>query len=202
MRRAWDVVLAELRATLPHLPELRDFIGRPLPGPETYRAIEPAPMPVLARLPEARAATKTEYKPLINALIRHCERLHWIQSYNEGDGVDRKFLDNYAYLNVASEIGPFVWDGPRVMIGLWGGGITYDEHWHEPEEIYSVIGGGARFRSPGSPPRDVGPGDSVIHASNQIHATDMTPGPLLAVVAWRGDNLMKRADIGEDFGRG
>ena len=144
---------------------------------------------------------RPEFKPLINTLIRDGERLHWIRSYSEADGVDAHFLDNYAYLNLASEVGPFVWDGPRVMIGLWGGGITYDDHWHEPEEIYSVIGGGARFRSPDYAPRDVGPGDSVYHASNQVHATDMTPGPLLALVAWKGANQMRRADVAEDFGR-
>ena len=201
VRRAWETVLAELRATMPHLPELAAFIGRDLPGPETYRALEPVPMPVLARLPEARAASKPEFLPLIDALAKHGERLHWIRSYTAEDGVDEHFLNNYAYLNLASEIGPFVWDGPRVMIGIWGAGIVYDEHWHEPEEIYSVIGGGAVFRSPGLEPRAVGPGDSVIHASNQVHATDMRPGPLLAVAVWKGANLMKRADIAEDFGK-
>ena len=157
-------------------------------------------MPVLARLPETRRASLPAYLPLIDALIDHGERLHWIRSYTAEDGVDAHFLANYGYLNLASEIGPFVWDGPRVMIGLWGGGIVYDEHWHEPEEIYSVIGGGAVFRSPGLPPRRVGPGECVLHASNQVHATDMEPGPLLAIVAWKGSNLMKRADIAEDFG--
>lgn len=201
VRKAWETILAETRATLPHLPELAAFIGRDLPGPDTYRPLEPVPMPVLSRLPEARAMSRPEYHPLIDALAKHGPKLHWIRSYSADDGVDQYFLDNYAYLNLASEVGPFVWDGPRVMIGIWGPGLVYDEHWHEPEEIYSVIAGGAVFRSPGVAPRAVGPGDDVIHASNQVHATDMTPGPLLAVVAWKGANLMKRATISEDFGR-
>lgn len=202
VREAWEAVLATTRAAIPQLPELEAFIGRDLPGAEAYRAHEAIPMPVLGRLPEARAASRPEFLPLIDALIEHGEHLHWIRSYTAEDGVDDYFLDNYAYLNIASEIGPFVWNGPRMMIGLWGPGLIYDEHWHEPEELYATIAGGAVFRSPGRAPRRVGPGDCVHHASNQVHATDMVPGPFLAIVAWRGANLMRRASVGEGFGNG
>ena len=201
-REAWEAVLAATRSAVPHLPELQAFIGRDLPGPETYRAHEATPLPVLKRLPEARAASRPEFLPLIDALIEHGEHLHWIRSYTAGDGVDQYFLDNYGYLNIASEVGPFVWDGPRVMIGLWGPGLVYDEHWHEPEELYATIAGGAVFRSPGRAPRHVGPGDCVHHAPNQVHATHMVPGPFLALVAWAGANLMRRASVGAGFGKG
>ena len=81
-------------------------------------------------------------------------------------------------------------DDTRITIAFWGAGLIYPEHWHGPEELNAVVAGSARFRATGRAPRDVGVGDFVHHESNQLHATDMILGPLLAVIGWKGGELL------------
>ena len=82
-----------------------------------------------------------------------------------------------------------------MTIAFWGAGLKYPEHTHDPEELYAVIAGDVEFRATGRPPVQVGPGGFVHHAPRQAHATDMIPGPMLAVVGWKGENLMRFAKI-------
>jgi hypothetical protein len=188
-------LLAACAEALPHLPELAKITGAPLDTGAAYKHIDPVHQPVIDKFDLAKATTTDQFRPLVDLIAKLAPDLCWIRSYKPEDGADPHFLDNYGYINIISPSGPFIEHDRRFMIGFWGLDLTYPEHWHEPEEVYALIAGDAIFRSSGQPARRVGPGDCIVHASNQLHATDMTPGPMLALITWKGGPLMKRASI-------
>ncbi|MEX0302621.1 MAG: dimethylsulfonioproprionate lyase family protein, partial [Leisingera sp.] len=132
----------------------------------------------------------------VQALINAIPSLRWQQTYTEADGFSRDWLDNYGWVNLISPEGLYQSDEMRLSIGYWGAGQHYDEHSHAPEETYLILAGQARFNSEGRPARDAGPGGIIHHAPHQKHAIDMVPGPLLAAAFWRGEDLLKKSDLG------
>ncbi|WP_193747597.1 dimethylsulfonioproprionate lyase family protein [Leisingera sp. ANG-M7] len=161
--------------------------------------MKPQRLPVCERIEEI-ASTGGQFSeataPIVAALAAALPRLRWQQTYNEADGFSRDWLDNYGWVNLISPKGLYQSDEMRLSIGYWGTGQHYDEHSHAPEETYLVLAGQARFFSEGRPARDVGPGDTIHHAPHQKHAIDMVPGPLLAAAFWRGDDLLKKSELG------
>lgn len=188
---AYQNILNELNSVWrTDLAELCAFSPSPLPNVADYTRIDPRPMPMLRHIETCRDQTTPTLQPLVDAIIDGAPQLHWIRSYRPDDGVDADFLDRYAYLNLVSPAGPFFSQDSRITIAFWGAGLIYAEHWHEPEEMYAIVAGSARFRAKGRMPRDVTVGDTVHHATNQLHATDMIPGPMLAVIGWKGGPLL------------
>lgn len=135
-------------------------------------------------------------RPLVTQIAHLSDRLNWQQTYTQADGFSRDFLNNYAWLNVISPDGMFMSDTARVTIGYWGQGLQYPEHSHAPEEIYCILAGSATFHSEGQPARVAGAGEMIHHMPHQKHAIDMTPGPLLALIPWRGEGLNTKSDLG------
>jgi quercetin dioxygenase-like cupin family protein len=134
--------------------------------------------------------------PAVEALLRAIPNLRWQQTYTEADGFSRAWLDNYGWVYLISPDGRSQSSEMRLSIGYWGAGQHFDEHSHAPEETYLILAGQARFHSEGRPSRDAGPGDTIHHAPHQKHAIDMVPGPLLAAPFWRGEDLLKKSDLG------
>lgn len=132
----------------------------------------------------------------VAALVGAIPGLPWQQTYTEADGFSREWLDNYGWVNLISPEGLYQSSEMRLSIGYWGAGQHYNEHSHAPEETYLILAGKARFHSEGRPARDAGPGDTIHHAPHQKHAIDMVPGPLLAAAFWRGEDLLKKSDLG------
>jgi hypothetical protein len=161
---------------------------------------EPCLLPVCEKVASLQAARPRggRVPDVVNALIKAIPDLSWQQTYSEADGFSRDWLDNYGWVNLVSPEGLFLSDEMRVSIGYWGEGQQYDEHSHAPEETYLILAGGARFYSEGRAPRDAGAGETVHHAPYQKHAISMTPGPLLAAAFWRGEDLLKKSDLGRD----
>ena len=191
VEKAYQLVLKELKISWnADLLQLSNFCPSPLPAAETYKAIEPCNMPMLDHIGSARDKSSPAFQRLVDAIIDGAPLFHWIRSYKPDQGVDTDFIDRYAYINLVSPAGPFVSEDTRITIAFWGAGLIYPEHWHEPEEMYAVVAGAARFRAAGRAARDVSVGDFVHHNSSQLHATDMVPGPLLSVVAWKGGALL------------
>lgn len=172
-------------------PEAHDFLPEPLPGADAWHDETPVALPMLPELPALADLAAPATRAAVDALIAAAPHLAWRQSYSAREGFGRDYLDHYGWINLVSPEGPFLSDVSRVTIGYWGRGLRYPRHAHAPEEIYCVLAGEALFRSEGEAPRRVGPGGMVRHASMQPHAIDMEPGPLLALVPWRGDGLMR-----------
>lgn len=165
--------------------------------------IAPRRLPVCGKISALRQnetqngpAPSSSTQDAVEALIDAIPSLHWQQTYTEADGFSRAWLDNYGWVNLISPEGLYQSHEMRLSIGYWGAGQHYDEHSHAPEETYLILAGQARFHSEGRPARDAGPGDTIHHAPHQKHAIGMVPGPLLAAAFWRGEDLLKKSDLG------
>ena len=138
--------------------------------------------------------TSIATQSLFEAVLDASSHLHWKHSYTTDDaGIDQNHLDNYGWFNLIAPSGPFVSDTMRLSVGYWGKGLTYPNHWHEPEEIYLTIAGSALYISEGREPVNGGPGTTICHYSNQPHSADFADEPLLAAAFWRGRNLEKKS---------
>lgn len=176
-------------------PEAYAFLPEPWQRdePSAWQAAyqtEPAcPLSMLEELEACLRLASPATRPLVALLVAQRQKLRWQQSYSSVQGFDRHYLEHYGWINLISPDGPFVDQALRLTIGYWGAGLHYPQHQHAPEEIYCILAGQAVFHSSGQPPRLVGPGDWVHHQSLQPHGIHMTPGPLLALVPWRGTGL-------------
>ncbi|UWQ90324.1 AraC family ligand binding domain-containing protein [Rhodobacteraceae bacterium M382] len=177
-----------------HVGELDWFADRMQDLPRI--ATQPHALPVCRLLPASAGAASDQTRDTVAALISAAPGLCWQQSYSEADGFSRDWLDNYGWVNLVSPEGMFHSDTIRVSIGYWGAGQHYDEHSHAPEEFYLILAGRARFHSKGRGSVDAGPGDIIHHLPHQKHAIDMVPGPLLAAAFWRGQDLLRKSDLG------
>ena len=184
--RAWGGPLAPLA----------DFLGGPLPHADAFRDIAPVRLSVIDHLGDSRNWTTPAFSELVESVISGAEHYHWRTSYSTADrGIDQDFVARYGYFNLVSPDGPYLCRDYRLTVAFWGAGLKYPEHTHDPEELYAVIAGDVEFRAAGRSPMRVRPGGVVHHAPRQAHATDMIPGPMLAVVGWKGENLMRFAKI-------
>ncbi len=191
-REAHVMLLEAARACLASVfPEAHDFLPAGLPGADAFDDAPPMALPMLAELPEVLALASEATRPLVDCLLRAAPHLAWRQSYTEADGFSRAYLDHYGWINLVSPEGPFLSDSLRLTVGYWGRGLHYPRHAHAPEEIYCILAGEAVFHSDGHPPRRAGPGETILHLPNQPHAIVMEPGPLLALVPWKGEGLMR-----------
>lgn len=182
------------------LPAYWQAVGRgsaPLLQEGDYQDQPARALPMLDQLPACLALANEATRPLVKTLSALRDKLAWQQSYTREDGFDQRYLDHYGWINLLSPDGPIVSQELRLTIGYWGAGLSYPCHWHAPEEVYCILAGHAVFESDGHPPRHCGPGDWVHHRPNQPHAIDMSPGPLLALVPWRGANLTAKSGFNE-----
>lgn len=179
------------------LPEVRAFVGDSLSKDFELQVPVPKTLPIVAHVSSVVARPDDVTAPLVEAIIAARDVVEWQQSYSQADGFDEDYLARYGWFNLVSPDGPFVSDTLRVSVGYWGEGLYYKEHWHEPEEFYLVLSGAATFISEGRAPRACKAGETVFHESNQPHAIDMTPGPLLAMAFWRGNKLVAKPGLPE-----
>lgn len=174
---------------------LAAFLGGPLPDAESYSDCAPARMSVIDHLSESRDWTIPDLTEIVEAVIDGAEHFHWRTSYGLKDGINEDFLARYGYFNLVSPDGPYLCDDYRLTIAFWGAGLKYPAHTHDPEEMYALVAGDVLFHAEGRMPVRIGPGGVVHHEPRQRHATDMVPGPMLAVVGWKGENLMRFAKM-------
>lgn len=186
-------ILKETRAMMAHLPHLAEFAGLPaedLP----FLPPEPRPLAVSKTIPAIAAMSEGWIRPLAMAIADAVPLLRLEQSYLRNE-VGSEYLRHYGWFNLVSPDGPFVSKDTRISVGVWGQGLIYPEHWHEPEEIYAVIAGGAVLRVPGCPPVRLRPGHTAEVASNQPHEIDMTDSPMLAMAFWKGVHLTEKPKL-------
>lgn len=177
----FGTLLASCRAFYDASPELQEFAK----WPEDLQSgsVLPRPVPAISQI-KSWVATS----PIHMALQAVSDDAAWQQSYSESQ-VGRQFLDSYGFIELYGPYGHYVSSTSRAFIGYWGGGLHYDWHRHEAEEIYGIVSGQALFRAEGQPDTLLGPGATRRHSSLQSHAFSMTNGPLLAFVLWRGSGM-------------
>ena len=175
-------------------PDIFAFCGEALFEDHEEADHSPSILPAVEPLSQLGDRTAPATHSLYEAVKAAAPHLHWKQSYTIDDaGIDQNHLDNYGWFNLIAPSGPFVSDTMRLSVGYWGRGLTYPNHWHEPEEIYLTIAGSAIYVSDGREPVRGGPGATICHYANQPHSADFAEEPLLAAAFWRGSNLEKKS---------
>lgn len=185
---AYGAVWAEVHRLVPRIPALAALLPSLAMKPH-FNGVTLTPAAPGVDLAGCRELCLPEYLPLVEALVDARDQLDWKQTYSEADGVSAEFLRNYGYICLTGPGAPLEAADHRLFIAYWGPGLTYPDHNHLAEEVYAVLAGAALFRAEGRADVTVGPGDIIHHAPWQMHATDMIPGPLLALVGWRADDL-------------
>lgn len=184
-------LLAETRALAAGLDASAQAFAAPLlaiaPGVAPDISTPPQALPMVADLPACGALAGSSTQALTDAIVAAREALTWRRSYGAAAGLGEAFLAGYGWFNLVSPEGPYRAEGFRAAVGYWGPGLRYPAHAHEPEEIYVILAGGARFYAEGRAPRRVGPGDLVRHPAWLPHAMAMDARPLLALGLLRGD---------------
>lgn len=190
---ALNGLMTETRAYCAMRRDLAGFVGTafddlPLALPR------PRDLPVTERLDLLMMQAGPETAALTFAVLAAAPHLEWQQSYSEAE-VGADYLAHYGWFNLVAPDGPFRTDALRVSVGVWGQGLRYPRHWHQPEEIYAVLSGGARFDAEGRAPVEAGPGTHIHHPSNLPHAMEMHSAPLMAMAFWKGGGLTDKPGI-------
>ena len=181
IQQRFDRLLACCRDLYEATPDLRDFAS--WPGELQFAVSEAVIVPAIDLVKGWK-----NHHPVHLALQDVADIAAWQRSYTENQ-VGQQFLKSYGFIELFGPTGHYLTADVRAFIGYWGAGLAYDWHQHEAEEIYSVVSGGALFRSQGEADRYLGPGETRQHKSNQPHAITMTDEPLLAFAMWRGPGM-------------
>ncbi|MEM9277051.1 MAG: dimethylsulfonioproprionate lyase family protein [Pseudomonadota bacterium] len=177
-------------------PDIMSFCGEALFADHDEAECVPAQLPVCERLEAVRSMITGATENLFEAVVAAAPHVYWQQSYTlEDDGFDENYLANYGWFNLIAPSGPFVSNDMRLAVGFWGQGLTYPNHWHEPEEIYLTVAGSALYISEGREPVRGGPGTTICHYSNQPHSADFDEKPLVAAAFWRGNGLEAKSAL-------
>ena len=142
--------------------------------------------PVLAYLDAAiDLAGNHELADLASGLRPALNQARWSQNpgYTEAN-VSKSFLDGYAYAGLSGPDCPVLCEVPRCGYVLLSPEVTYQDHNHEPREVYLVLTPGGQWCLDSGEWFDVHPGDLIIHEPWQMHAMRAGDQPLLTFAAW------------------
>jgi mannose-6-phosphate isomerase-like protein (cupin superfamily) len=178
-------------------PEVRLFRDDLAHWGDEWVGVAPQGLPASETLLQTLDLAAPDTRGLLAAFARDRTSRKWEQSYTKADAVvGDDMLSGYGFAEVIGKLGPFVSTRVRAGIGVWGPGIDYPPHRHQPEEVYLVLGGSADFYLEGRAPR-------LCRAGAAIHVTPMlTHGfrtlsePLAVFYIWRAGDLRERSNFG------
>lgn len=156
------------------------------PFPNDLRPQEIAPFHIPpSDLLQAETGLGTDrYSALRDAFVAAAPYAHWRETY-KGTNIGDDFMDRFGCYCLIGDGGPFASDLMRAWVVYMPSRLHYPWHHHPGEEMYLVLAGEAEFSRHGHPPEMLRPGDTVLHNSNQPHATDTQDAPMMAYVIWR-----------------
>ena len=157
----------------------------PLPG-ERLESRFGDEFPVLAYLDAAlELGEECELADLASGLRLVLDQVRWSQNpgYTNAN-VSQSLLDGYAYAGLAGPDCPILCEVPRCGYVLLSPGVTYQDHNHQPREVYLVLTPGGQWCLDSGEWFDVYPGDLILHDPWQMHALRAGGRPLLAFAAW------------------
>lgn len=157
----------------------------PLPG-ERLESRFGDEFPVLAYLDAALdVAGDYELADLVSGLHPVLDQLRWSQNPGyTNTNVSQSFLDGYAYAGLSGPDCAILCEVPRCGYVLLSPGVTYQDHKHQPREVYLVLTPGSQWCLDSGEWFDVHPGDLILHEPWQMHAMRAGDQPLLAFAAW------------------
>lgn len=126
--------------------------------------------------------------PIGTAIAQAAPHASWKRTYTEAE-VGADFRARYGYFELFGPSGHFHSDQLRCYVGYWGGGLHYDWHNHEAEELYFCVGGSGKFHAEGEDDKTLRPGEAKFHRSMQRHAMTTGDEPFLCLAFWRGAGM-------------
>ena len=187
----YRMTLEFLAAALPA--SRRDWLAM-LPADPPIRAVAPAGLPVLERLPDAQRCAGPGTQDLTDAFADAASDLPWGQNYDDDDFV-AGFQARYGFMELLGPRGPLTADEIALGLLMFAPETEYSQHRHEAEELYIILAGHAEWRAGEEPYRTEPPG-AVLHRPSWIpHATRMNAEPMLALYLWRGGDLMQISEV-------
>ncbi|CUJ99881.1 hypothetical protein RUE5091_02065 [Ruegeria denitrificans] len=180
-----DDVLEAARLLHQSHPELSSFGA--WPGDLVAAGLRPNQIPAVELVQQTDFPAEDATRTLSDAIRATAHLAQWKLTYTEEE-VGADFLNRYGYYELFGPTGHFHSTQLRGYVAYWGAGLNYDWHSHQAEELYLVVGGGARFRIEENE-TDVGPNQTRHHVSWQSHAMTTSNEPILTFVLWRGEGM-------------
>ncbi len=154
------------------------------------RSLKPTEFVALRHLDGIDAHVGWHDKPIVEALLRNANGLHWVQSYT-ADDFGQDFIDNYCHVELFGPNGHFANNEFAGGFVIYGPNVLYPNHWHVAEECYFILTGGSLWAQEGVPRTEKPAGSFVFHESNARHEMKIGGTPLLAAWWWKGGDPMK-----------
>jgi len=178
----FDRLLETTRAACVAHPDVAGFA--PFPDDVTRQTIEPYHCPCGTFLRHELGWADERYGDLRAAIIDASPHAHWRETY-KGTDIGSDFMDRFGCYAIIGPGGPFTSETGRVWMVYMPPRLYYPWHHHPGEEMYLIVSGQAVFRKKGAPDQQLGPGQTVRHASNQPHDMETYDSPVLCLVLWR-----------------
>lgn len=178
-------------------PEVRLFRDDMAEWGTDWAGVAPQHLPASEILPRTLDLASPETLGLLAAFARERSSRKWEQSYTKADGVvGDDMLKGYGFAELIGKLGPFLSTRVRAGIGVWGPGIQYPPHRHQPEEVYLVLGGSAEFHLDGHAPRRCRAGDAVHVTPMLTHGFQTLSEPMAVFYIWRAGDLRETSQFG------
>lgn len=156
-------------------------------------------LPAARFLSPSLSLTQSSTHALVALFETEKANLKWEQSYSKADGVvGEDMLAGYGFAEVIGKHGPFVSEKVRAGLGVLGPGINYPPHRHNPEEVYVVLAGSARFQlgdSDNAPSGVRRPADVVHVPSMLTHGFATEQEPLVVLYIWQAGDLREKSSF-------
>lgn len=185
-KAAFDTLLDAVKTLHQAHPALSDFA--PWPADLEWADLAARDFPVSDLIQDWTCADFGPEADIHRALQGAAPGAHWLRTYSEAE-VGAHFLANYGYIELYGPTGQYRSGQGRGFLAYWGGGLEYDWHVHEAEELYFVLSGSGLFMSEGAETALLKRGATRMHASMQPHALHLPEGPILTYIPWRGNGL-------------
>ncbi len=184
--RALDEVIAAAADLLRHVDEpmaksfttlLSDAIGGDV-------ATEPTPFP-LGAYPELQSRSNEATASAVAAIESAAGQINWWQS--SAELVPPGWVEHSGATELVGPEGSIRGDdSARFGIFYLSPGLDYPDHWHDADEFYLVLAGGAEWTVAGETGWK-GPGAYVRTPSRAVHRIVTRDEPMLAFWGWAGD---------------
>lgn len=146
------------------------------------------------------ALSAPETRLLVEAIDANQPCLNWWSAYTEADMAGRGFATGMAACLFCGPGGPFEAPDGRAGFFYVKEGVEYAAHRHQPDEIYAVLAGRARFWNEATGWGEAGPGDVIHTPSWSWHAMATDRGPVLIMWAWIGEGYDLHPEFRDETG--
>lgn len=140
-----------------------------------------------AEIGDVAPLAPADIRPLVEAVAANRAALDWWSTYTEADMAGRGMATGMAACLLSGPGAPFTARDGRVGFFYVRDGVEYAAHSHQPDEIYAVLAGRARFWNEATGWREAGAGDVIHTPSGSWHGMTTDRGPVLIMWAWIGE---------------